>query len=335
MVEFTPINMRISYFLVFLALSAGCVNDSITQYSESADIMGTIITITVMASDEAQADKAISDAFETIRKVDSLMSTYKNTSQISMLNNEGVLYGANPELVYNIKKSIYYSRLTDGAFDITVQPILNLYKQTFNVEKRPPTSEEIMQALELVGYDNILIEDNTIRFARQDMQITLGAIAKGYAVDQAVEALEKAGIEHALVNAGGDMRALGSKTDKEDWQIALQDPRDESNYVTVINIGGKSVATSGDYELYFINKSVHHIIDPKTGHSATGLISVTVIAEEALDADAFATSVFVLGPQEGLDLVERSDNIEALLITESKRVIRSTGFSRFEREEDR
>jgi thiamine biosynthesis lipoprotein len=230
------------------------------------------------------------------------------------------------ELLENVEKSIYYGELSEGGFDITVQPILDLYKESFSVRKRPPTSEEIQEELKKVDYRNVNVKGNIVSIGN-NQEITLGGIAKGYAVDKAVETIENIGVKHALVNAGGDMRALGKKYGSVDWSIALANPRDKKDYITLISLADESVVTSGDYERFFNeNKSFHHIVNPLTGYSATELMSVTIIAENAFDADAISTSVFVLGKEKGLELIESLDRVEGLIITREKDIIKSSGF---------
>tara|TARA_Y100000310_G_scaffold339022_1_gene430398 strand:+ start:25826 stop:26770 length:945 start_codon:yes stop_codon:yes gene_type:complete len=306
--------------ILMLLLATGCVQEQ--RLSSTRELMGTIVTITVIGEDSA----AIELAFKEIEKVESLMSRYDPDSQVSALNSEGYIENADTLLINVLRKAEYYSAISNGAFDVTVQPLLELYTESFRRKRKPPSDAEIKETLKLVDYANIMIAGDKVSFSKEGMKITLGGIAKGYAVDRAVEVLKQNGIKHALVNAGGDMRAIGSKG-VEDWSIALRNPRDETDYITVIKLNDKAVATSGDYERYFIDKSQHHIINPKTGKSALGLISVTVITDKAIDADALATSVFVLGANKGLELIESLSGVEGLLITEEKEVIRSSGFS--------
>jgi thiamine biosynthesis lipoprotein len=244
-----------------------------------------------------------------------------------MFNEQGHIENPSDEMVKNINAALYYGNISNGSFDITVQPILDLYTYSFQELRRPPTSEEIDSALILVDYNDIFIKKNLILFRKEGMKITLGGITKGYAIDKAIEVLEDRGIEHALVNAGGDMRVIGSKPDGK-WKIALQNPRDEKDFITIIDLDNVAVATSGDYERYFNeNKSFHHIVDPRTGYSATSLMSVTIIASKAMDADAIATSVFVLGKEKGLELIESLNDVEGLVITEEKEIVKSSDFN--------
>jgi thiamine biosynthesis lipoprotein len=185
----------------------------------------------------------------------------------------------------------------------------------------------ISEALDLVGPDRINIEDNTIRF-KEGTKHTLGGIAKGYAVDEALEVIAGMGIKYAMIDAGGDIGTLGAKPMGELWNIALVNPDDASQSLAKFKFSDKAVATSGNYERYFDpEKEVHHIIDPKTGYSASECISVTIIASYCTQADALATSVFVMGPKDGMMLVETLNDVEALIVDSERIVYRSSGLS--------
>lgn len=317
--------MKKIVFLLLLILLIGC-QKSLTKTEVTKELMGTKVTISVYNDDKDKAKEVIEQAFNEIKKIDSLLSNYKNDSEVSLLNKNGFIEEPSNDLLYNVKKSLRYSELSEGAFDITVQPILDLYKDSFENKKRAPTDDEVKETMKLVNFENIVIEFKKIRFEKQEMKITLGGIAKGYAIDKAIDVLKKNDIEHALVNAGGDLRAIGNKG-KKNWSIALANPRNKKEYVALIELNNKSVATSGDYERYFDeDKKFHHIVDPKKGYSADELISVTIIADKAIDADALATSVFVLGKEIGLELIEKIENVEGLIITNEKEIVKSSGF---------
>ncbi|HIH36404.1 MAG TPA: FAD:protein FMN transferase, partial [Methanocellales archaeon] len=185
---------------------------------------------------------------------------------------------------------------------------------------------KLEETLELLNPKNITLKGGRIRFKKEGMGITLGGIAKGYAVDKAIETLKQNGIEHALVSAGGDMRTLGNKLDGTPWRVALRNPQDKKASITTIELCDKAVATSGNYERYLNEeKQSPHIMDPRTGSLVQGLMSVTILAENTIDADALSTAVFVLGAEEGIRLVERSGS-EALIIDNDGKIIRSSGF---------
>jgi len=309
--------------ILLLLLVTSCT--SLKKTEQTKELMGTIVTITIYHEDKEKAEQAIEAAFKEIQRIENILSNYINTSEVSILNKNKKIDKASNELIYILGKSLRYGDLSRGAFDITVQPILDLYTHSFQELKRPPTEGEVKETLKLVGYEKIFIKNRHVEF-KANMKITLGGIAKGYIIDKAIETLEKQKIKHALINAGGDMRAIGNKGDK-DWSIVLQNPRKKYQHIAVIPLNNKAVATSGDYERFFDeNKKFHHIVDPRTGYSATELISVTIIANKAIDADALATSVFVLGKEKGLELIESLDNIEGLIITSEKEIVKSDGF---------
>jgi len=310
--------------LLFVLFVTGC--SKLYKIEKTEELMGTFVTITIIDRDVKYGSYAIKEAFKEMRRIEAIMSIYNETSEVFRLNEQGYLENASNELLFVIKKSLYYSNISNGAFDITVQPLLDLYTDSFKNNGRPPTEEEIEIQKQLVNYENIIIENKTILFKKKGIKITLGGIAKGYAIDRAMLILEKNDIHNALVNAGGDLKAIGTKEHNKSWTVALQNPRDRTDFITIIPVYNKAVATSGDYERYFVeNKSAHHIMNPKTGKSATDLISVTIIAKNAIDADAIATAVFVLGEERGLDLI-RKEKAEGLIITNNKEIYRTDGF---------
>lgn len=315
---------KIIISLLLLILIASCT--SLKKIEQTKELMGTFVTITVYDEDTKKAEKTITAAFEEIERIENLLSNYKKTSEVFLLNENGEIDEASNEFIYVLGKSLRYGDLSYGAFDITVQPILDLYKHTFKDLNRPPTNEEINKALKLVDYENIFIKNRHIEFLKPNMKITLGGIAKGYIIDRAIKVLENNKIKHALINIGGDMRAIGNKG-KENWRIALENPRNKREYITIIKINNTAVCTSGDYERYFDDeKKFHHIINPKTGYSADELISVTITAHKAIDCDGISTSVFVLGKDKGLELIESLEDVEGLIITKEKEIVKSSGF---------
>jgi thiamine biosynthesis lipoprotein len=304
-------------FIFLLLIISACTFP--TEYTETRELMGTVVTITVFSIDVDLATKGIESAFHEIERIDNVFSTYKENSPLYKLNHNNILYSPDEEIVFMIQKSKNYSILTNGSFDITVKPLLDLYSHTYSVLGRAPTEKEIADGLNKVGYNKIHILDDKIILDNTD--ITLGGIAKGYAIDRAISVLIENNISSALVNAGGDIRVLGGKPN-EKWQIALENPRDEQEYIEIIQLDSQAVATSGDYRRYYSSDySAHHIMDPKTGKSATDLISVTVIADDTLTADAMATSVFVMGPDKGKQLLE-DEGLKGILITKYKEIIR-------------
>jgi FAD:protein FMN transferase len=311
--------------VAMIASATMYANPPIQKTSCSIDSMDTFFTITVYSDNPEIAERAINEAFNEIRRIESQLSIYKNDSEVSRLNRKKIIKSASEDLRINIEKALYYSNLSDGAFDITVQPILNLYSQSFMKKGLAPSFRTISRELGKVGYRKIVIKNREIKIG-ENQSITLGGIAKGYAVEKAVEILKRYGITMALVDAGGNMRALGKKPDGA-WNVAMVDPRDANNFITTIPLDNNAVSTSGDYERYFDDEmKYHHIINPKTGYSATELISVTIAADNAFDADALSTAVFVLGKDEGMKLIESLPGVEGIIITRDKLILRSSGF---------
>ncbi len=316
-------------------LASGCADAPCIEHIERTRVaMNTDVTITVVHPDVSEAESAINCAFAEIYGIEHLMSHIAEDSEVARLNENGFLVNASPGLCYVIAKSCECSELSNGSFDITVLPVINLWT-TRILAGSPPTSGEINEMLKLVNYKNISIENNSVYFSHRSMGVTLGGVAKGYAVDRAIEVLREHNIRHALVNAGGDIRAMGFKTGDDPWRVALRNPSNKTEYITIMNLEDMSVATSGNYEQYFSEEArASHIIDPKTGYAAWELLSATIIARNATDADALATAVFVLGENEGMELIERRDCVEGLIITGDRRILRSSGFEEFEEIEE-
>lgn len=318
----------LAFICVFLVL--GCLGGggSLKEYSETRNLIGTFISVTVYAPNAESAAEAINASFAEMTRLGGELSHYSKTNKVHELNTKGfdepVELG--PELSFVLNRSLYFSAVSGGAFDVTVQPLVLLWEQMKDTNVSPADAE-VKEAKSRTGYENILLSGGTASFARPGMSVTFGGIAKGYIVDAGLGVLRGHGIVHALINAGGDVGAFGGKPGGGSWTLALRNPRNESDYVTLISLRDGAVATSGDYERYFTpDKSVHHIIDPRTGYSAAPVISATVIADSATDADALATTVFVLGPKEGIELAESLQNVEALLITENKTILKTSGF---------
>jgi len=311
-----------------------CTTPQETQesYSSTRSIMDTTVTISVIGFSENESSDAIENAFSKVNYINELMNSYDNQSELSVLNQNGNLQNTNPDILYVIERSDYYSEKSQGAFDISILPLLDLWKSKFSPggTYQPPTQEELDEVLLLVNHSEISINDDNISL-KDGMMITLGGVAKGYAVDHAIQSLIQDGFENGFVNAGGDGRYIGNKAKGASWKVGLQNPNKSSDAITVIHVKDMAVATSGNYERYFSDAAkVSHIADPRTGHTSQNLISATVIAKTAMDADAFATAVFVMGEDEGMEMIESIADVECLLITPDKRIIRSSGFSQYE-----
>lgn len=309
-------------------------------FEMSRSIMGSIITISA-ASDSSYVNlsAAVDDAFSDFSRIDALMSTYKNDSEVSRLNRDGVLIRPNPNTRLVIENSIVYSKLSNGSFDITIKPVLDLWKEKVGADTFP-TDDELNATLGLVNFSNVTVAADRISFKQEGMAITLDALAKGYGADRAADALIAGGIDHGFVNAGGDGVYFGGKSDGTPWNVALRNPDAKDDYITIISIYDGAVATSGNYERYFSEEAkVSHISDPRTGRSSEKLISATVIVPystsmmPAMTADALATAVFVMGV-EGVEMIEMIDGAEALVITNEREIIRTSGFGGYEMVEE-
>ncbi|MDD3776701.1 MAG: FAD:protein FMN transferase [Actinomycetota bacterium] len=300
------------------------------KFEQTRELMGTLVSITVYSYDQQAAEGAMEAAFERMVEIESIANTYDPNSQISILNQDGHIKNPSPVLSELVTESKNYYQISQGAFDITVQPLLNLWASGLWQETEQVQQQKINQAMEMVGANYIIVEPDRIYFEKEGMEITLGGIAKGYAVDKAMEVLKSKGISYALVNAGGDIMTSGKKPDGSFWTIALENPDNKEESIEVLNVAGKAVTTSGNYERYFDpDKEAHHLIDPRSGFSANQCISATIISTSCMDADALSTSIFVLGPQQGIDLVNSLNGVEALIIDNDRNIFRSQGLSKY------
>jgi len=279
-------------------------------------IMGTLVEITVSHADPQVIQTATTRAFDEMKRIEQLMSTYLPDSEISRINRaagkEAVPVSREVEEV--IREGKFWSEKSGGAFDITVEPLVQLWD--FDGEKEVvPAHSTLRKTASLVNYQDIELFDHKVRLARSGMAINVGGLAKGYAVDRAVSIL-RGRVLNGIVNAGGDLYAFGQKTRQSPWSIGLQHPRKPQDLLAAFAVINQAVATSGDYQRYFIKDGVryHHIFDPKTGMPARKMMSATLITTEAMEADALATAVFVMGPDEGLAWVDSLDNVEAMVV---------------------
>ena len=304
-------------------------------------VMGTIARVVVVAKDTKTAQKCIEAAFAEIDNVDNLMSDYKSDSEIGIVNKnaaeKAVQVGESTFEV--LQRSVEFSKLTNGAFDITVGPLVDLF-HTAKETHIAPTQEQIDNAKSKVGYEKLILDpvNRTAKFAIEGMRLDLGGIAKGYGIDKAIEAMQAGGALGAMVDIGGDVRCFGMPAKgKDHWMVGLQDPNLPANtpglgLVLTLKITEGAIATSGDYQQFVIidGKQYSHIIDRRTGTSSKGLSSVTIITDNATDADALATAVSVMGAESGLALIEKVPDTEAILIPSGqKKFITTSGADKY------
>lgn len=292
-------------------------------------LFDTVISVQILDS----VDEEVLKGCETLcKKYDAMFSRTNEDSEISRINSAGgVPVEVSDETVKLIKKGIYYSELSGGAFDITIAPVVNLWD--FQAEDPvPPSPEDAAAAAGHVNYKNIVISDNKVSLSDPEAGIDLGAIAKGYIADRLKDYLEKQGVKHALINLGGNVLALGTKLDGSDYNIGIQKPFDESgNPVTSVRISDQSVVTSGIYQRYFKKDGTiyHHILDPATGYPCkNNLYSVTIITDSSLTADALSTTCFLLGYDRGMKLIDQLDNVDAVFITDDNEIHYSSNFQK-------
>jgi thiamine biosynthesis lipoprotein len=292
-------------------------------------IMGTRVAVELWSEDAALAERAMDAVIAEMRRTDELMSTYKPESQLSQVNahaHERPVQ-VDADIIEVVERALAMSKLSGGAFDITYASVGYLYD--YRAHQRP-SDQQIAVALQGVDYRQVQVDRQaqTIRFLRKGVRIDLGGIAKGYAVDRSIEHLRKLGIEHAMVNAGGDTRLLGDRRGKP-WVVGIRDPRNEGRVVTRLPLDDEAISTSGDYERYFEEDGVryHHILVPGTGKPARGVRSATVIGADATLTDALSTTVFVLGVERGMRLIAGLPGVEAVVVDDQGRIFYSDGLA--------
>jgi thiamine biosynthesis lipoprotein len=284
--------------------------------SESRDMMGTVISVELWATNEEAGNEAIERVMAEVHRLDVMMNPWNSASELSRINREAdsAPVTTTPEIVEVVAQALYYSRLSDGAFDISFASVGQYYD--YRAGTAPPDAQ-VQRELDKIDYRAIVLnaEAGTIAFTRPGLQIDLGGIAKGYAVDRGIAILQQAGITSAVISAGGDTRVLGDLGDRP-RTIGIRHPRKKEEFAAVIPLADTAISTSGDYERFFEKNGVrfHHILDPGTGRSASSVQSASILAPRAVDSDALSTTVFVLGVQSGLALVNRLPGVDAIII---------------------
>ena len=323
-------------FLAFLMFALTCVTAAGPAFAErfafERYMMGTSVEVIVWSPDRDASEKAVERAYAEVERIEKKLSVRKKDSKITEINQWA---GTKPvkvddEMYGLIRESKRFSEMSGGAFDISVQGLGDIWD--FN---RPgfqePGPDRVEKGLKRVDYRKIRLNegDSTVFLEEGGMEISLGGIAKGYAVDRAVGILRESGIEGGIVSAGGDLLAFGRKGNGQVWNVGVRNPREQKKNICVLPVSDLAVATSGDYERYRMidGKRVHHIIDPRTGYPSTGCMSVTVVAKGAMTADALATAVFVLGPEAGFALLEALPGVEGIVVDSDGKITASTGLA--------
>jgi thiamine biosynthesis lipoprotein len=328
----------VAVILIILIIAAGVIRNSLNhpESVEKSDfVMGTFVQVRAVGK---RVNHAVNEAFREIKAIDALLSSFVPDSDISRLNAQAGLedISVSKDTLFVLERAGAFFKMTGGAFDVTVGPLVSLWG-FHSGDYRIPSEEEIWNALQFVGFDKVSIDfsNASVKLGDKGMSLDLGGAGKGYAVDVAYDILEKYGPDYALISAGSSsMRVLGVKPEGKAWKIGVGHPRNPNEYLGVVTLKpGEAIGTSGDYQKYFEEDGVlySHILDPHTGRQPRELSAVTLIAPNALDADILSTAVFVLGSTAGILLVESLDGVEAVLFTANGEIILSSGMiNRFE-----
>jgi len=291
---------------------------SLHKVSMSKLGMGTYVNITTLDPSQDRSEEAIGQAYAEIDRLSALLSRHDTSSPVSYLNREGSLFDLPPELFHVLKASLHYNRLSHGYFDITVLPVLELYEESFKTTNKPPPLSEIQNAMSLVGSHNIELTQSSVAFTKPHMEITLDSIAKGYIIDQAMDVLKRHGVEHALINAGGDIVVHGGTNTYKPWRIAIQDPQKKEHNIEIVEMMSGAVATSGNYEIYFDKEKIyHHLISPLSSETVKKISSASIRTRTLMAADALATATFVMGVEKGTKFINSIPDVEGLIVDSS------------------
>lgn len=314
---------------IFLfALFFSLVNYGQQPYKKTLKLMGCHFEITLVAKDSMTANRQINTAVIEITRIEKLISSWDKNSQTSEINRNA---GIKPvkigvELFQLIKRALKISKLTNGAFDISYASMDNVWFFDGSMTEMP-SKDIIKKSVEKVGYQNIVLNEKnqSVFLKKKGMKIGFGAIGKGYAADKAKILLQKSGVTSGIINASGDLNAWGTQPTGKEWLVAIVNPLNKEKVFSWMPVNNSAVVTSGNYEKYvkFNNLLYTHIIDPRTGYPATGILSVTIFTKTAELADALATSVFVMGTETGLNFINQLKGVECIIVNENNKMITS------------
>jgi FAD:protein FMN transferase len=285
---------------------------------------GTEISIVALHGDSGVAARAIGAAFDEIERVEQVMSLYRPDSQLCQLNRDGFLQRPHPYLVAVLEKAQSVARESEGAFDVTVQPLWELYAAAMK-RNTIPDAAAIAQARSKVDWRRLEVSAQRIVLREKGMAVTLNGIAQGFGTDRATAALRAHGVRHSLLNTG-EISTVGRKEHEQPWKIGIQHPRESEAYISLAALDGRCMATSGDYATSFsADCAYNHIFDPHTGRSPDHFSSVTIVANSAMEADALTKPVFVGGLERGLELIA-AHGAEAYIVRKDGECIATRGF---------
>lgn len=323
--------ITISAFILVIIFSL-IIHNKKTSIVKSSYVLGTIVHLQIFGNKSEQlAEKAL----EKLMDIDNNMSVFKDYSEISKINKNA---GLSPQAVssdtyFTIKKAVEYAKILGGAFDPTIGPLTSLWNIGTKHE-RIPQKNEIEKKLKLVNYKDIIMNEDSksVKLRYKNQSIDVGGIAKGFAADQIKNMLFKHRVKSALIDLGGNIFALGCKHNGGLWSIGIQNPfKHRGEYIGIINVKDKSIVTSGNYERFFMDngKKFHHILDPRTGYpSESSIISATIISDNSIDGDGLSTGIYIMDVYKSIDLIESLSDIDAILITNEKKVYITSGIAK-------
>lgn len=321
-----------SPFKALASISSPQFNKLATQ---TRVLMGTFVTISLNTQTTMQADIAFEKAFLKIEELQAIFSRYDSNSPLYELNAAGSLRQCPNELSALLSKSLRFASLSNGSFDPTVKPMLDLFKSEKNFDGQIKIDrDKFLETRQLVGYKKIKVEGKNVIFAQKNMGITLDGIAKGHIADCVATLLISMGIDNYLINAGGDIVTSGLKSSNEPWTIAIENPLHTShrgtNYPAIVQLRQKmALATSGSYEIYFdADRTLHHLINPKTGISSNAIRSATVLSATAMEADALATTISVMPPHDAINFINSLPQRECYIILNDGNTLSSRSWAK-------
>lgn len=317
--------LSIIFFLICLSINAQ------VQRHRAVTLMGSRFDITIVANDSLSAENYIDDAISEIERIENLLSEWRPQTQISEVNkNAGIQpVKVDKEVLQLTQSAIHFSKITNGAFDISIVAMDKIWKFDGSMTEMP-SKEAIKKSVEKVDYRAIEIDtiNSTLFLKNPGMKIGFGSIGKGYAADKARELLELKGVQAGIINASGDLTTWGKQVDNSYWTIGITNPFDTDDFVKIVKLKRYAVTTSGNYEKFAeINgQRYSHIINPKTGYPSTGICSATVFGPSAEIANGYSTSIMVLGVEDGLKIINSNPEYCAVLITDKGKIIYSKNF---------
>ena len=295
--------------------------------TETRTLMGTTVNLTVLGPNQKASRAAVEATLGRMAELEASLSRYREDSEVGRLNRDGAISDAGSDLRALLRLGSELHAKGDGAFDLTIQPLVDLYREQLAENGAMPSDATIAERRKLVNAKNIRVDGTNVSFARPGMAITLDGIGKGYIVDRAVEELRTRGYENVLVEAGGDLVAAGAKADDRPWRLGIRKPRASMSNMLRVAARDCAIATSGDYMQPFTpDYAMHHILDPRTGVSAPELASSTVMAPTAALADGLATLTMVVGAERGRSILEGMDGCEGCFIGKDLKVTKTSGF---------